>query len=120
MTFSALRYISLDYLDKMSGGDQETQKLLLEMLINEIPQAIAEMKQLFVNRNWKALQNASHKMKSTLAFVGNAQMSKANKKILDTLTNTKNGSALQQEINSLAELGPKVLKELKKVYDRFE
>lgn len=120
MTFSSFRYISLDYLDKMSGGDQDTQKLLLEMLINELPQATTEMKQLFASQNWADLRNASHKMKSTLAFVGNQKMTRANKKILETLTNSKTGQHLQREMQLLEDLAPKVLLELRKVYSGLE
>lgn len=119
MTFSAFHYISLDYLDKMSGGDRDTQKLLLDMLLKELPGAVLEMKQLFTAQNWGGLKNASHKMKSTLAFVGNAKMTLANKKILETLTSTGKGNTLTKEIKTLVDLAPKVIKELKKVYAQF-
>ena len=119
MMFSRFHYISLDYIDKMSGGDEETKKLLLDMLINELPQAVLEMKQLFAAKKWELLRNASHKMKSTLAFVGNDQMTRANRKILETLSSSGNGNSLHQEMKTLEMLGPKVLTELQSVVKRF-
>ncbi len=119
MMFSKFRYISLDYLNQMSGGNQDTQKQLLEMLIKELPQAISEMQQLFAAQNWIALRNASHKMKSTLAFVGNDPMTKANKKSLETLSNPEEGAMLNQQMKSLQGLAPNGLKQQKKVYNQF-
>jgi HPt (histidine-containing phosphotransfer) domain-containing protein len=73
--------ISLDYLDLMTEGDNDMRNTMLVMLIEELPAEIAKMRPLFEARDWLELREVSHKMKSTLAFIGNDTMTEANKKL---------------------------------------
>ncbi|MEM9822379.1 MAG: Hpt domain-containing protein, partial [Bacteroidota bacterium] len=102
----------LDYLELMSDGDPEMKAVMLEMLLSELPEELKKMQDLFSTTNWKELSSVSHKMKSTLAFVGNDPMTEANKQI-ETLT--KNGpevSQVESQLNILVEMCPKVIAEL--------
>jgi HPt (histidine-containing phosphotransfer) domain-containing protein len=107
-------YINLDYLDLMSDGDKEMKMTMLEMLLEELPEEMDMMKSLHAARNWDELCKVSHKMKSTLAFVGNEAMSSANKQIEFF---TKNGTDLDRIDGLIATLEkhlPPVVEELKK------
>jgi len=78
---NAYQFINLDYLELMSDGDDSMKKVLLEMLIEELPEEITKMRALQQASNWADLGSVSHKMKSTLSYVGNDTMTSANKTI---------------------------------------
>ena len=112
MSDNGYAYIKLDYLELMSDGDPEMKAVMLEMLLSELPEELKKMQDLFSTTNWKELRSVSHKMKSTLAFVGNDPMTEAYKQI-ETLT--KNGpevSQVESQLNILVEMCPKVIAEL--------
>lgn len=81
MSTAVYNHIKLDYLDLMSDGDPDMKKTMLEMLLAELPEEFAKMRNLTDQKGWEELGNVSHKMKSTLAFVGNDEMTNSNKKL---------------------------------------
>jgi HPt (histidine-containing phosphotransfer) domain-containing protein len=76
-----MSYINLEYLRLMADGDADLEKTMLDMLLEELPAEFTKMKSLFAAENWEELSKVSHKMKSTLAFIGNESMTNANKAI---------------------------------------
>ena len=90
---NAYQFINLDYLELMSDGDDSMKKVLLEMLIAELPDEIVKMRSLQQSSNWEELCSVSHKMKSTLSYVGNETMTETNKTIEQ---NTKNNASLDE------------------------
>lgn len=110
-------YINLDYLDMMADGDNEMKKVMLDMLFEEMPIELEKMKSLCAQGEWNELSSVSHKMKSTLSFVGNETMTNSNKTLevmakAETETETFLGL-----INTLIEMWPKVKGELTVVYN---
>ena len=81
MSSAAYKHINLDYLELMSDGDSDMKKTMLEMLLAEIPDEFSKMRGLVNDQNWEELTQVSHKMKSTLAFVGNEELTNANKQL---------------------------------------
>jgi len=80
--------INLDYLRLMADNDDEMVQTMLAMLLEELPAEMAKLEELCALGNWDDLTRVSHKMKSTLAFVGNEAMTQANKE-LERLTKYK-------------------------------
>ena len=113
MEVNTYQHIDLEYLDMMSEGDESMKKVMLEMLLEELPQEIIKMKSLCADFNWQELGAVSHKMKSTLAFVGNLKMTEANKSIEKTAKENPSADALSGLIEVLNSLYPAVLDELK-------
>lgn len=112
--------INLDYLKLMADGDQEMELTMLEMLLTELPEEFDKMKSLHTAQDWNQLSRVSHKMKSTLAFIGNDELTRANLTI-EQLTK-KETPPDQDEIKTIGEmmeqfgqLLPGVLSELQKV-----
>jgi len=113
MSKSSYQFINLEYLEMMSDGDESMKKVMLEMLISELPEEIQKMSAHSNDSNWGELSSVSHKMKSTLAFVGNDQMTNANRDI-EMIAKTKEGtSKIPHLIKTLESVAPKVLEELK-------
>ncbi|MBK8567729.1 MAG: Hpt domain-containing protein [Saprospiraceae bacterium] len=73
--------INLDYLRLMADNDEEMIQTMLAMLLEELPSEMDKIRELAADKNWDELTRVSHKMKSTLAFVGNEAMSTANKEL---------------------------------------
>ena len=119
MNENTYNYINLDYMDMMSDGDESMKKVMLEMLLEELPVEIDKMNQLLSQSNWDELGSVSHKMKSTLAFVGNNEMTEANKQVELIAKAQDDLGTLPSLVATLVELTPKALAELQKESDRL-
>lgn len=73
--------INLEYLKTMAAGDPEMEQTLLEMVLTELEEEWQSMRRHFESKDWQGLFQASHKMKSTLAFVGNDELTRLNKAV---------------------------------------
>ncbi len=81
MEATAANSINLDYLYLMADNDEEMIQTMLAMLLEELPEEMGKVRELCLAENWDELTMVSHKMKSTLAFVGNDPMTNANKEL---------------------------------------
>jgi FOG: HPt domain len=113
MSDNGYAYINLDYLELMADNDPEMKGVMLDMLLTELPEELNKMQELFAASSWKDLGSVSHKMKSTLAFVGNNQMTEANKNIETMSKEGEEAEELGNMLNILVEVCPKVMAELK-------
>jgi HPt (histidine-containing phosphotransfer) domain-containing protein len=104
--------INLDYLDLMSDGDAEMKKTMLLMLLEELPEEIQKLWQAYKINDWVDLRGISHKLKSTLSFVGNEAMTEANKKIEQYAYQQSNLDSIPKFITVLDNLYPSVAKAL--------
>lgn len=112
---STYQFLNLDYLNMMADGDEDMKATMIEMLVEEIPEEMEKMNQLYAAADWKELREVSHKMKSTLGFVGNEAMTKANSAIED-IAKFGGGDGVERLPESLAILSdvyPKAVQELK-------
>ena len=116
MNVNTYAHINLDYLNLMSDGDLDMKKVMLEMLLDELPSEIEKMRPLLEAKDWNNLKEVSHKMKSTLAFVGNEEMTIANKVVEQISKNLENFDELPELITILENMTEKVMPELKQVY----
>ncbi len=73
--------INLDYLRLMAGDDEAMIQTILPMLMEELPEELGQLKALYAAEDWQELSRISHKMKSTLSFIGNKAMQDANHEI---------------------------------------
>ncbi len=81
MIGSDYKHIDLSYMDLMADGDADMKKTMLEMLLEELPSEVNKMQVLHQSSDWTTLKAVSHKLKSTLAFVGNETLTESNKSI---------------------------------------
>jgi len=109
------QFLNLDYLNMMSDGDADMKATMIEMLVDEIPEEMEKMKQLYAATDWNELREVSHKMKSTLGFVGNDALTEANKEIEDIAKTegVEGGDKLPELLAVLLDIYPKAVTELK-------
>jgi len=70
--------LDLSYLDLMADGDDFMKKTMLDMLIEEMPPELEKLRKSFLEQDGETMHQVAHKMKSTLAFIGNPIMTEAN------------------------------------------
>ncbi len=65
-----LEYVNLEYIETMSAGDEAIVKELVEVFIDQVPEFITEMKDLYEKKDWTNLGMLAHKAKSSIAIMG--------------------------------------------------
>lgn len=66
----AYKYLNLDYLELMSGGDKTDRRRLLEMLEKDLRESPRLMQLTLQDQDWGKLERQAHYFKSTLPFTG--------------------------------------------------
>ena len=107
------QYIQLNYLDKMSGGDPNTRKEMLLMLVHELESSGPRMRSLWESQDYSSLQWLTHHLKSTFPFVGNAQLDRTNRELEQHLRQGRQLDAVGPMVDEIVATLPKVLMELK-------
>lgn len=111
--------VKLDYLELMSDGDADMKKTMLEMLLIELPEEFSKMRILTDDQNWEELSMVSHKMKSTLAFGGNDEMTNTNK-ALEKKSKYEDDTYEISDLMSILEKNLEgVLSDLRQEFDRI-
>lgn len=111
------QHINLSYLLLMADEDADMKKLMLAMLLDEIPTELEKMNDCYERKDWDMLRRISHKMKTTLSFVGNEKLTKTNDEIERLLKQKAIDERITTAIRELNETMPKILEELKMVYE---
>lgn len=70
--------LDLSYLELMADGDDFMKKTMIDMLIEEMPPELEKLRNSLLEQDANAMHQVAHKMKSTLAFIGNPVMTEAN------------------------------------------
>ncbi len=113
ITSNTYQFINLEYLELMSDGDNGMKKVLLEMLLEELPVEMDKMKELATASSWAELSEVSHKMKSTLAYVGNDDMTVANKTVEVLCKSEQDLDQIPVLVNTIYSCMERVIPELK-------
>ena len=85
MPLTNYKFIDLNYLNLVAGDDLQTRATLLDLVAKEILDIIPQLSVLYSGQAWGGIKDHVHRMKTTLAFAGNADMSAANNQIWKVL-----------------------------------
>lgn len=113
------QFIDLEYMDLMCEEDFSMKKTMLEMLLEEIPGELVKMRQCLNATDWKDLNAVSHKFKSTLAFIGNTEMTNANKQIEQATKQLTSLDKIPEWLQILEHTSVSVIKELKNEIEKY-
>lgn len=113
MNRNSYQFINLEYLELMADGDPEMKVVMLDMLVTELPEELEKMRKEFDEQSWEVLGSTSHKMKSTLSFVGNSMMTEANKEIESICKENNNPTQIGEMIKTMEALVPGIILEIK-------
>lgn len=107
--------LDLTFLDETTDGDAELKTMLVEIILREAPDELAQMKQLCAEQNWVRLGAIAHKFKSNITYMGlhtiietikNIQLYAEQRSHLDELPN------MVQNVKATCEKGLEELKTL--------
>jgi len=113
MSPNVYAHIDLSYLDLMADGDSQLRRLMLELLTKEMPSDFEKYQPLYEKRDWKELHRISHKMKTTLSFVGNEKLTRLNARIERIVKTRTDLGKLPDLLQQVQELYPKALEEVR-------
>jgi len=116
---STTTHTNLEYLRLMADGDQDMEQTMLEMLITELPDEFEKMKTHLAAGEWEDLGKVSHKMKSTLAFIGNDEMTNANKEIEQSAKHLDNLEKVPALMETFGSALPAVMDELRQTLSEY-
>lgn len=116
MEVKTYQHLNLEYLELMTAGDADMKKMMLDILFEELPVEVEMLSTHYAAAAWDDLKSVSHKLKSTLAFVGNAIMTAANDKIEHNAMYVENTSDIPSLITQVKDLVPLVMEELREYY----
>ena len=105
-------YINLDYLDTMTGGDDEMKREMLSMLIVEIPDEMVKLQAATAASDWEEVFQISHKFKTTLSFIGNNDLVNSNKTVEHCSRHRIDVTEIPAMVAEIAEKIPFVMAEL--------
>ena len=60
----------LSYLRKMTDGNADLMREMIEIFLDQVNEYSREMNQSFEQKNWHALSRIAHKAKSSVAIMG--------------------------------------------------
>lgn len=103
----------LTYLRTMTDGDADMLQMMLGMLIAEIPEEMEKMNTFATTEQWHDLFQVSHKMKTTLAFIGNTEMTELNKSIEHCTRKNSDLETVPDMLERLTELSLVAVEELR-------
>jgi HPt (histidine-containing phosphotransfer) domain-containing protein len=101
MTTEMYQFIDFSYLDSLIDGDVETKQIILSTLLEEVPEELIKMENAMQQSNWEELHQLSHKLKSTLAYVGNEAIFNANQEIMMSSKGSPNAVQLNTLLNTV-------------------
>ena len=61
---------NLDYLNSISGGDQDFIKDMLETFVTNVPLELNKIKELVASENWHKAGEDAHRFASSLLYLG--------------------------------------------------
>ena len=67
---AAFKYASLDYLQEISGGDTEHQKMIIGIFISQLPEELAALETAFEADDTEKLKGIAHNLKTTISIMG--------------------------------------------------
>jgi len=112
-------YINLSYLELMADGDQDMKKTMIGMLLEEPLRDIEKMQEMTDVMNFDQIQAISHKMKSTLAFVGNEKLTALNKAVETKAQSESDINAIKEDLKAIRALYDHAIVELRLEFQKL-
>ncbi len=62
--------INLNLLTEIAGDDPEFIRICIELFLREMPENLSRLKSAIINTEWETIRTTSHKMKTSLNYMG--------------------------------------------------
>lgn len=101
--------INLRYLDTLAQGDSSLRHQMLQVLIEESPDDLAQLQQYLKAKDWDRFAAAAHKFKSSATFIGNKALEKQLKSMELMARARKNLDAMPKMLEDVSDTFDKAL-----------
>lgn len=93
--------INLDYLINITGGDNAIMAEMIELLLEETPKHLQNIREYLDNEQWTKLGAEAHKIKPMLMYVGLTDLHDAAQELEAHGKNAQNLDAVPNLINTI-------------------
>lgn len=105
--------LDLQFLEETTGGDAELKTMLIEIILREAPDELAQMENFCSEQNWARLGAIAHKFKSNITYMGLHSIAETIKNIQLYAEQRSHLDELPQMVETVKTLCEKALQELK-------
>ena len=112
------RYIQLDYLEKMAGGDPDTRRELMFLLADELKMSSLQLNVLQRQNEPAQLKRLCHHLRTTIPFVGNSRLASLNHEMEQLLQHGNSINRLPPLLAEMKALLSKSLEELRRELEK--
>lgn len=107
------RLTKLDFLDEATGGDAELKAKMIQIILRETPEEIADMERFYDQKNWERLRAVAHKFKSAVTYIGLEETK-------EMVKNIQINAETQQNLDETADLIAKVKRDVSIACEELE
>lgn len=110
-------YYNLEYLNEISGGDEEFINDMVVTFVNTTPQTLDEIKTLVQQKKWSDVYSVVHRFAPSLQFLGASEMENLVDEIENNARNQENTDKIHVSFIMVEEFCNKVIENLKKDFN---
>lgn len=67
---SRFKYVRLDYLNELTGGDDDIIGEMMNLFAENTPEVLTKLRSLYEEKEWEEIKKVAHKFKPTLSYMG--------------------------------------------------
>lgn len=105
----------LSYLKKVSNGDDNFIREMIEVYLRETPEAIINLEKNYKNKDWKTFRAITHKMKPSFSFFGLKELSELADRMEDYAEKEIHLDQLPDMISKVKYICTQAMTELKEI-----
>ena len=105
---------SLDYLNSISGGDNDFVKEMIQTFLTNVPEELLKIRQLVEKKDWQIIGFEAHRFASNLVFLELNSLRDIAVKIENYGTNQKQTDQIPDLFNQLEAGCGQIIQKLKK------
>lgn len=106
------KFISLEFLEDMAGGDDEFLVEMIDTYLASIPNSLDKLKQAYEQGDNKQLLLYAHKLKGSFNFIGCTQVGSVLSEVEEYAQNLKTNINLPEQLKYIFDDSSKITAEL--------
>jgi HPt (histidine-containing phosphotransfer) domain-containing protein len=105
---------SLDYLNSISGGDNDFIKEMIQTFLSNVPEELLKIRQLVEKKDWQDVGSEAHRFASNLVFLELNTLRNIAVQIEEMGTNQKNTDQIPDLFSQLEKGCNQIIRKLQK------
>lgn len=104
--------VELSYLDKITEGDAELKRKMIDLILRETPEDLDMLQLLCDKKDWPGLRAMAHKFKSTATFLGNKHLENLIKELEEMAEEKRELEKIEDKLNVIVHMCNKAIEVL--------